>query len=238
MMSSSEKSNGPKSHGWFLLVYRVPSEPSNNRVSVWRELKRLGALYLQQCVCVLPRRRGLRPALTQIRAKIAKLEGSSNLFELSRVTPEEEASLVAGFRDLTLQHFAEIIEECETKFYKEIEFERFRGNYTFAEAEEIASDLDKIRNWFVRVLETDWFGADGRAEVEERIQRCEKMLEDFYAEVHARSSQNVGGPDVVELGHEAPRLQVPLPSPDGDRPPDLTPVISAQSKIQRRRAKV
>ncbi len=39
---------------WLLLVYRVPSEPSNNRVSVWRELKRLGALYLQQCVCIVP----------------------------------------------------------------------------------------------------------------------------------------------------------------------------------------
>ncbi|MFF3669336.1 Chromate resistance protein ChrB [Microtetraspora malaysiensis] len=36
------------------LVYRVPAMTSRARVAVWRELKRLGALYIQQAVCVLP----------------------------------------------------------------------------------------------------------------------------------------------------------------------------------------
>ena len=39
---------------WVLLVYRVPTEPASRRVAVWRDLKRIGALYLQQCVCILP----------------------------------------------------------------------------------------------------------------------------------------------------------------------------------------
>lgn len=32
---------------WLLLVYRVPPEPSASRVGVWRDLKRIGALYLE-----------------------------------------------------------------------------------------------------------------------------------------------------------------------------------------------
>ena len=39
---------------WLLLVYTVPREPSANRVSVWRKLKRLGALLLHDAVWVLP----------------------------------------------------------------------------------------------------------------------------------------------------------------------------------------
>jgi hypothetical protein len=33
-----------------VLVYRIPSEPASKRVAIWRDLKRTGALYLQQCV--------------------------------------------------------------------------------------------------------------------------------------------------------------------------------------------
>jgi len=227
-----------KSAGWFLLIYRVPSEPSNNRVSVWREIKRVGALYLQQCVCILPRRRRMRAALAPIRDRIAKLGGASNLFEIPHLSPEEEAAIIAGFCDLTFQHYSEIVEECETKFFKEIEFERFRQNFTFAEAEEIASDLDKIRNWFQRVRETDWYAANGRTEVEERISRCEKLLEEFYDEVHARASQHTGGPDVVELGHAAPHLSLLSGTTDGDQAADLAPMLPKEKKTKKRRVKV
>jgi hypothetical protein len=35
--------------GWLLLIYRVPSEPSRLRAAVWRRIKSLGAIYLQNC---------------------------------------------------------------------------------------------------------------------------------------------------------------------------------------------
>ena len=56
--------------GWLVLVYRVPSEPSSKRVAIWRDLKRVGAHYLQQCVCVVPRRPDLHSAIETIREKI------------------------------------------------------------------------------------------------------------------------------------------------------------------------
>jgi hypothetical protein len=190
--------------GWLLLIYRVPSEPSYKRVAVWRDLKRIGALYLQQCVCIVPRRRALRTALTGVRDKITTLGGTSNLFEIPRVSAEDDAALITGFRDLIAKQYAEIVEECETKFVKEVEFEHFRQNYSFAEAEEIAHDLEKLRVWFARVQAQDWFGAPGREDVATWIQRCEQLLEDFYSAVHARVMAHASGPDAAELAQSLP----------------------------------
>src|SRR3954468_1429158 len=187
--------------GWLVLIYRVAPEPSSSRVAVWRDLKRIGAHYLQQCVCVLPRRPDLRAAVDGVREKIARLGGSSNLFEAPALPAEEERDLIAGFRELVAKQYAEIVEECDTKFVKEIEFETFRENYTFAEAEEIEQDLEKIRRWFARVRERDWFDAPGRDEAEARIAGCAELLEAFYVEVHARTA----GPGTSRDEHEVGR---------------------------------
>ncbi|HYU20043.1 MAG TPA: Chromate resistance protein ChrB [Chloroflexota bacterium] len=205
------------SGGWLVLVYRVAPEPSSSRVAVWRDLKRIGAHYLQQCVCVVPHRPDLRAAVDGVREKIARLGGSSNLFETPSLPVDEEDALIAGFKELVAKQYAEIVEECDTKFVKEIEFETFRENYTFAEAEEIEQDLEKIRRWYARVRERDWFDAPGRDEAEVRIARCAELLEGFYFEVHARAAGHASGPDAREMEQDAVLL-VEIPPPSGRKP--------------------
>lgn len=190
---------------WLLLVYRVPSEPSNNRVRIWRELKRIGVLYLQQCVCVVPVRPGMRKAIDKARELITRLEGSSDLFELPSLPVDERDRLVARFRELIAKQYGEIVEECETKFVKEVEFETYRQNFSFAEADEIEQDLDKIRRWYERVKERDWFEAPGGAEVDAWIERCQALFDEYEAEVHARAAAQSEGPDAAEAA--------PVPSP-------------------------
>src|SRR5687767_597956 len=107
--------------GWLLLVYKVPTEPSRARVAVWREVKRLGGLYLQQAVCLLPAQPEAVEALAAVRQRIEALGGKSYYFEVGPLDKEQEADLIAGFRDQTAKEYAEIVEECETKFVKEIE---------------------------------------------------------------------------------------------------------------------
>lgn len=176
--------------GWILLVYRVPSEPSNNRVSVWRELKRIGALYLQQCVCILPAFERCEQGMGAVVKKIESFGGTHNVFRVPAVDASGAAQLVDGFQQLSAKEYAEIVEECQTKFTKEVEFERFRENYTYQEAEEIREDLDKIRRWFARVVERDWFDAGKRDEVAAELARCEKLLEEFEEDVYRRAGDD------------------------------------------------
>lgn len=170
-----------------MLIYRVPSGSSRARVAVWRELKRLGGLYVQQAVCVLPDRGDLRQSLDQIRRRIDEFGGSSIFLALRDVEADARKQFVDGFRSQSAKEYAEIIEECDTKFVKEIEFERFRENYTFEEAEEIRQDLEKLRRWLARIEERDWMSADGRDTARKRVAECEQLLEEFEADVYERT---------------------------------------------------
>jgi hypothetical protein len=175
------------SPGWIVLIYRVPSESSRARVAVWRDLKRLGALYLQQAACILPKLGSVPAEVEKVRAKIDELGGTSFWFEVPSLPDDQDADVVARFQELAAKEYAEIVEECETKFAKEIEFERFRENYTFEEAEEIGQDLEKIKRWVRNVESRDWFGGPGRDDALAKITWCEELLEAFEEEVYRRT---------------------------------------------------
>ena len=55
---------------WLLLIYTVPAEPSRTRAFIWRELKKVGAPYLRDGVCILPERSETAAAARAIAAKV------------------------------------------------------------------------------------------------------------------------------------------------------------------------
>ena len=184
--STTVKRGAPLS--WRVLIYRVPTEPASKRVGVWRDLRRLGGLYLQQCVCIFPSLPAVTQEVNKVAAKIPTLGGETFVLDVPKLQPEDEERIIAAFREQRTNEYAEIIEECETKFVKEIEFERFRENYTFEEAEEIEQDLEKIRRWFDQVRQRDWFKAPRRDEVEAWLARCQTLLSQFEEDVYHRTS--------------------------------------------------
>ena len=177
---------------FMILVYRVPAKPTAGRVYVWRLLKKMGAVYLQQSVCVFPQQVRVTRELRPVLAKIEESGGEYHLLPLRSLPPDEERKLVAQFVEQSARHYREIVENCEVDFTKEIEFETFRQNFTYEEAEEIRSEFEKIVAWYERVRERDWFGAPNRAEAEEWLQRCAGMLEDFEAKVFSTQEPEAG----------------------------------------------
>src|SRR5712692_1461319 len=197
---------------WRVLIYRVPTEPASKRVAVWRDLKRLGALYLQQCACIFPDIPGVTDEVNEVAAKIPALGGETFLLDVPKLQPEDEARIIEAFRVQRANEYDEIIEECETKFVKEIEFEHFRQNYTFEEAEEIEQDLEKIRRWFERVRDRDWFKAERRDEVETWLGKCQGLLARFEEEVYRRN------------GSDNPQGDLPDEEVEDVAPPALRPI--------------
>ena len=188
------------SHNYILLIYQVPSQPSAARVGVWRELKRLGGLYLQQSVCVFPHTDVLVTALQKIVDRIQELGGTYHLLPLTSLSEEEETKIIDGFIAQTNLQYDEIIENCEVNFKKEVEFETFRHNFTYAEVEEIHQELDKIQRWFDRVVERDWFSAGRRDDAQQSIEMCKKLLEEFEEKVFLKQEADESSADLETNG--------------------------------------
>jgi ChrB-like protein len=205
-----------RGHRFTVLVYRMPARPTAGRVAVWRQLKKIGSIYLQQSVCVFPANPQVRSDLHPILEKITASGGEFHLLPLRQLDSAEESKLIQQFLDQTSNHYREIIENCEVNFTKEIEFETFRKNFTYEEAEEIRSEFEKICVWFERVHRRDWFGAANEAEARGWVARCEAMLEQFEARVFGKEDGGGGGapkaptqrrrrPLVVSEGKTSPR---------------------------------
>jgi hypothetical protein len=86
---------------WLLLLYTVPREPSVNRVSVWRKLKRLGAVLLHDAVWVLPPSPRAIEELRWLAAEIRERGGEAMLWEAS-------LGLDLGDNDLVRQFLGQV----------------------------------------------------------------------------------------------------------------------------------
>ena len=203
---------------WRLLVYRLPAQPSSGRVAVWREVRRLGGIPLQQSCVALPDNEAITVRLDEICQRIDGQGGEHFLFRLTDLPEVDEARLRDAWNAFRQQEYAEIAEECRTKFVKEVEFEIFRDNLTAAEAEELEADLDKIRSWFDRVQARDWFEADGRDAVETEIAACARLLDDFTERVYLRETS------------DGPSVAAPLDLPWGSTSSTLVPIRRARRR--------
>ena len=97
---------------WVLLVYRLPREPSRHRVAVWRKLRDLGALYLQDGVAVLPEDAVTREQLEWLQLRVREAGGDATLWEARTGTVAEEAGLVEDFRHSREEAYRSIIAEA------------------------------------------------------------------------------------------------------------------------------
>ena len=172
--------------GWLLLVYRVPSEPTRLRATVWRRLKGLGAVYLQNSAAALPASPTAERALRKLRHDIVDMTGSAVLLECRALVGENE--IVTTFQAARNDEYEEIVDRA-TDFLAEVEKERVADHFTYAELEENDVDLAKLKSWYQKVHSRDAFGAAGRDAAVSALSECEKALEAYAAEVYARETE-------------------------------------------------
>jgi len=176
----------PAHRGWLLLIYRVPPEPTRLRSTVWRRIKSLGAIYLQNSVAALPASPAAERSLRKLRHEILDMTGTAVLLECAVLVGEPEVR--SAFQAARNDEYEEIVDRCED-FLHQVQKEYDENHFTYAELEENEVDLVKLRNWFDRVRERDVFGADGRAGAEQALEKCEQSLEAYAARVFAEEAE-------------------------------------------------
>jgi hypothetical protein len=175
----------PADERWLLLIYRIPPEPSRLRSAVWRRLKSLGAIYLQNSAAALPAGVGAERALRKLRSEILDMGGTAVLMSCAVLAGAQDVH--AAFQAARDDEYEEIVDRCED-FLAQVRKEHVASHYTFAELEENEVDLEKLRRWSARVRQRDVFGADGRVAAEKALAQCAQALEDYAARVYAEEA--------------------------------------------------
>jgi len=171
---------------WLLFAYQVPASPSTHRSYVWRKLKALGALYLQNSFCILPAVGAAEVALCQLYDEILSRNGTASILHVGLLNDAEQANVIARFRQQTEDEYGEFIEQCG-ELHAELAKERARRHFTFGELEENDADLAKLRLWLPKIRARDFFQVDIATEATSALESCETDFGQFESEVEEAS---------------------------------------------------
>ena len=164
------------------MSYRVPQEPSRHRVAIWRELKRAGAVSLQQATWALPAHADTERAIDRVRALVERADGEVFVFRARPIGEEVGARLEALFIEAREDEWNEFIRECD-KFDAEIAKEIAKRKFTSAEVDEEEQNLDRLRRWFRELRARDVLGAPSAAVAEVRLKSSAERLEAYVERV-------------------------------------------------------
>jgi hypothetical protein len=167
---------------WRVITYRLPAEPSRHRVAVWRELRRLGAVGLQQGTWAVPDGEPFAAGFAQV-VEVIKAAGGQPV--VLAVADEEDSAdqLEALFTALREDEWGEFLSDCG-KYQAELASEVARRKLTLAELDEEEQSLDRLRRWYRAIRGRDLFGAPSAPLAERRLKECAEALEDFAERVY------------------------------------------------------
>ncbi|MBA4115359.1 MAG: hypothetical protein H0X71_02765 [Rubrobacter sp.] len=166
-----------------MLIYQLPKGSSSARTTIWREVRRLGALSLQHAVCLLPLSQDNRSAYERLAQRVEEYGGEASILETTSPSDAWHARTVARFNAARDEEYEEVVDETE-RFREEVDRERRKGKFTFAELEDEESNLERLHKYLARVEARDTFGADGRARAAAEVECCAEVLEAFAQKIY------------------------------------------------------
>ena len=147
------------------------------RMQVWRKLRSLGALYLQQSVCLLPDRPEVAREVRRLLDRVHHQAGTGRLLHIA-LTEADQAQLAAEMNAARDSEYAEVLDRLP-QFLAELDKERARARTTYAEVEECEADLDRYRSWLAKIGARDYFAAPGGSAARAAVQAAAAELAAF-----------------------------------------------------------
>jgi hypothetical protein len=174
---------------WLLLTYKVPPEPASKRIALWRRLKGMGAVYLQNGVSLLPKTDDHVRRLKMLENDIGEMGGDAVLLETVALDRAQEDKVLARFKADRDDAYREFIDKCDD-FEGEIAKETKAEHFTYAELEENDVDLKKLQGWLDKIRKLDFYGGDLADEAATRLKTCEALLDTYAQRVFNAHDEN------------------------------------------------
>ncbi len=192
---------------WLLItVSTPPGGTSTLRVYAWRNLRSLGAYYLQQSVCLLPATPKTTRAVARIVTRLRAEGGHGEMLRIHLTDSKQEGAAIDAMQRERADEYHEVVESTR-RFHEELQLERRRGRTTYTELEESDADLARYQKWLAAIRARDYFDAPGGEDAAAAVVSCEEALVRFESEALSAElddSMSDGGPGLraVEGGND------------------------------------
>jgi hypothetical protein len=167
---------------WLLITVSTPSGATSTlRVYAWRNLRSLGAHYLQQSVCVLPATPKTTRAVARLVTRLRAEGGHGEMLRIQLTEARQETAVIEAMQRERTDEYREVVDRTR-QFHEELDLERRRGRATYTELEESDADLARHQKWLAAIRARDYFDAPGGEEAAAAVASCEEALARFESE--------------------------------------------------------
>jgi len=163
---------------WLVISVSTAGATASLRMQVWRRLRSLGALYLQQSVCLLPAREEVVRQVRRLADRVRHQGGTARVLRMRFTDPAEEQAVIAELNAARDAEYAEVLDRLPA-LRQELARERERGRATYVEVEESEADLARFRTWLTKIAGRDYFGAPGGQAARDAVEEAATDLAAF-----------------------------------------------------------
>jgi hypothetical protein len=100
---------------WLLLHYTLPANPSARRVYIWRKLKRVGAILLNESVWILPDTPRTAEQFQWLAVEIQEMDGQAYVWRSNSFFEAQDDSLVDQFIGLVDIEYGKLLKKTNKK---------------------------------------------------------------------------------------------------------------------------
>ena len=174
---------------WLQLTYKVPSEPSQKRVWVWRRLQNLGAFALQNSVYLLPFSEEVEKHFRQLAHEIREMGGEASIFSVTALDAADERRIMQMLIEARDTEYNTVVKVCArflAKAMAVVEAQKW-NDQVHAEFAEV---LEKVHVLFRTAKRHDMLGtltAVRRAAAAESLMVCEQVYRTLLDQDYTRA---------------------------------------------------
>jgi len=176
---------------WLQLTYKVPSEPSQKRVWVWRRLQNLGAFALQNSVYLLPYSEEVEKHFRQLAHEIHEMGGEASIFSVTALDSDDERRIRQVIVEARESEYNTVLKVCSRFLAKAQRVAQTQGWNDEVHAE-FAEVLEKVHVLFRTAKRHDMLGvltAAKRASAAEALMVSEQVFRLLLDQEYTRANR-------------------------------------------------
>src|SRR5882724_8218060 len=151
---------------WLLLLYGLPAKGNSARVTLWRKLRKYGAVQLKASAYVLPDQPEHYERFQWLVTEIKESGGEATLIRVARIEGLADQQIIQIFNDARAAEYKEVSQACQVLLNG-----RKKGT-----GGELAVEFGRQQRRFLEIKEVDYFKSPAADDAQMILQRLEKIL--------------------------------------------------------------